>query len=439
MEFLLQKLTRFIKRGGKVRVLFGDDFDISQSAALRQLYSCNAELRLFVGDMSYHPKVWLFEGGKDSLSIVGSSNMSKPALTTNIEANVLVDDSGFAKTQIDFFEDLWDNYGTPIDEDWIDHYEDREEAAKSETKYKSDGTVNVQASLSQIRSFVKSWQKYIKRPRKKGQSEYWRGWYFAPEPATFDDSKLVELQKVVAAILGSPEYGKRRNVSLSSRYVDQIVQAASITYVGKPMTRTRQGRRDLFIRQHKNYLEKLGFLNVTDRTGPVIQITGAGRRLAAAKSKDSRQRLFADAAHDLRWVWAPKLNMVRFVLQLLRSLPRKRLYFHEFSLLVIHADHPKMLESIRRLTMMFRQLPSSAKANFIRETEMSLESDLRLKGVRAFEHYYDKTVELMRSLGYIPGVNFHEEPEDYAKSYLELAHVRKVEESRGPAKELEAS
>lgn len=440
VELLLRKLTRFINGGGRVKVLFGDDFDISESAGLRQLHSRNAELRLFVGSMNYHPKVWLFDGNEESVSIVGSSNLSKPALTTNIEVNVLVRDSGFTKTQIDFFEDLWDNYGTPIDEDWIDHYKDREEAAKSETKYKPDGTLDIKASLRQVRSFVKSWQKYIRRPRKKGQSEYWRGWYFAPEPATFDDSKLVELQRVVAAILTSMEYREKGMVGLSPEYVDQIVQSANITYKGqKPMTRTQQGRRDLFIRQHKNYLEKLGFLKVVDRTGPVVQITKAGMRLAASKSKDRRQRLFAEAAHGVRWAWAPKLDCVRFVIRLLKSLPRKRLYFHEFSFFVIHADHPKTFESIGRLTMMFRRLPSSTKANFIRDAEASLAGDLRSRGIMAFEHYQDKAIEFMRSLGNIPGVRFHEAPGDYAESYLELAHVRKSEEPRRLVGELEAS
>jgi len=423
VELLLPKLRSFIRRGGRVQVLFGEDFDLSESAALQHLFSSNVELHRFVDTVNFHPKVWLFQGENEFVGIVGSSNLSKPALTTNIEANVLVNDPTFVKTQINFFEELWDHYSEAVDQDWMNYWRDREEAEKVYPRYTSDGRVDHNASLRQIHNFVRSWQRYIRQPRRMGpRLEYWRGWYLAPEPATFDDAKMSELRNVLITIDRSSEYRTNRQVSLSPQYTDQVIRAANISFVGRPMARTSpRTRRDLFIRQHKNYLEKLGLINIIDRRGPAVKITQRGRRLIRAASLAARQRVFTEAAHDLRWKWARKLDMVEFVLRLLRSLPQKRIYYHEMSFFVIHAIHPTMYESIKRLAVMFRELPRRSKTRLIQQIETGLSRDLRGRGVRAFEHYQYKALELMRSFGYIRGIRFHEDPQHYGNCYLELA------------------
>ena len=117
---------------GKVRLLFGDDFELSQSSALQKLYDAKVEMRLFVGQMNYHPKVWVFQGAKESAVVIGSSNLSQPALMSNIEANVLISDNEFVNTLRESFKHLWLSNGLEIDQDWIDHYRDREELAKAE-------------------------------------------------------------------------------------------------------------------------------------------------------------------------------------------------------------------------------------------------------------------------------------------------------------------
>jgi hypothetical protein len=417
---IMPELASFINRRGKVRLLFGDDFKLSESAALQKLFDLGVEIRLFTGEMNYHPKIWLFQGAKEAVSIIGSSNLSKSALMSNIEANVLIDDPKFCETLQKSFACLWDNYGLEINQEWIDHYRDREEVARSEPKYTRNGKPDFDSNMKQIEVFIRTWWKYIKQPKKRGQSEYWRGWYIAPEPAGFDDVQLAELQNVLKEIRDSDEYRKNGQVTITQRFANILITRAGVLFEGRPMTQSAQGRRDIFIRQHKNKLEKLGLLCTVDHRGPVIAITPLGERFSKSATKKERKRVYSKAAHNFRWAWAPKLDMVDFIERLLRSVPTNRLYFHELSYIVIHVFHPKMFGSTRQLVMMFKQLPPKIKDNLIKRTDRALENELRVMGKQALYHYQNKVFELMQSFGYVEGIRFHGVPKRYQECYLEL-------------------
>jgi superfamily II DNA or RNA helicase/HKD family nuclease len=78
-------------RGGRLRIVVGDYMDVTEPSALYRLADLDgADLRVFeTGSGSFHPKAWLFRAAdRQGAAIVGSSNLSRTALTTGIEWNL---------------------------------------------------------------------------------------------------------------------------------------------------------------------------------------------------------------------------------------------------------------------------------------------------------------------------------------------------------------
>ena len=74
----------------KIRILTTKYLNITQPQALYKLKSelkYNLDLRFYSEKNSFHPKAYIFHSNDDSEIYVGSSNMSKGALTNSIEWN----------------------------------------------------------------------------------------------------------------------------------------------------------------------------------------------------------------------------------------------------------------------------------------------------------------------------------------------------------------
>ncbi|WP_052461708.1 DEAD/DEAH box helicase family protein [Sporosarcina koreensis] len=88
---LLPMLQRAIVRGADMKIVTGDYLAITQPDALTLLFESlpEAEIRMIEsGGVSFHPKAYLFGSSAGDSVIVGSSNVSKSALTTGIEWNL---------------------------------------------------------------------------------------------------------------------------------------------------------------------------------------------------------------------------------------------------------------------------------------------------------------------------------------------------------------
>ncbi|GEN85223.1 hypothetical protein SLU01_35350 [Sporosarcina luteola] len=71
-----------------IKILTGYYLSITQPDALELLVDelPAAEIRMMVsGGMSFHPKAYLFKSGEHAMVNIGSSNLSKSALTGGIE------------------------------------------------------------------------------------------------------------------------------------------------------------------------------------------------------------------------------------------------------------------------------------------------------------------------------------------------------------------
>ncbi|KXH80647.1 DEAD/DEAH box helicase family protein [Sporosarcina sp. HYO08] len=91
VQLVLPELKKAAERGADIKILTGDYLSITDPDALELLYKelPEAEIRLFEsGGTAFHPKAYLFKSLEDAFVIVGSSNLSKSALSTGVEWNL---------------------------------------------------------------------------------------------------------------------------------------------------------------------------------------------------------------------------------------------------------------------------------------------------------------------------------------------------------------
>ena len=135
VERIMPYLEDCLARGGRVRIVTGDYCDTSDPAALRLLLDLRqvdaerTELRMFEtarSGTSFHPKAYLVsspEPGKAPVVYVGSSNLSRAALSEGHEWNLrVVEPSGVARATA-AFDALFVHPATcELDDAWIDRY-----------------------------------------------------------------------------------------------------------------------------------------------------------------------------------------------------------------------------------------------------------------------------------------------------------------------------
>lgn len=122
----------------KIRILTTDYLNITQPEALYTLKEELPEAQIHfysTKNKSFHPKAYIFSNEEDSEIYIGSSNLSRGALTTSIEWNYHFTKSENEKDFNSFqenFEDLFENHSIKITDDILKDY------SKNWKKPKSD-------------------------------------------------------------------------------------------------------------------------------------------------------------------------------------------------------------------------------------------------------------------------------------------------------------
>jgi len=143
---LLESLKR--ERPVTLRLITGDYLEITEPQALRQLMllqELGAQIKIYesIGKNSFHMKAYIFispldEGSENGCAFVGSSNISKMALTDGLEWNLRIDkvENPNRFTEIsEKFEHLYNNLNAKsLCHDWIDTYQVRYASSLSTKK-----------------------------------------------------------------------------------------------------------------------------------------------------------------------------------------------------------------------------------------------------------------------------------------------------------------
>ena len=129
VRMLLGELENALKRGAKIRILTGNYLGITQPSALyliKNRLGKQVDLRFYnEKNRSFHPKSYMFHYDDYSTIYIGSSNISRSALTSGIEWNYRfsskTDPQNYEKFYNTFL-DLFENHSVVIDDDELKRY-----------------------------------------------------------------------------------------------------------------------------------------------------------------------------------------------------------------------------------------------------------------------------------------------------------------------------
>lgn len=129
VKMLLKELDQAMTRGAKIRILTGNYLGITQPSALyliKHELGEHVDLRFYnEKGRSFHPKSYIFHYADRSDIYIGSSNISRSALTSGIEWNYRFSshkDPDNYKKFYDTFEDLFENHSIVIDDEELRRY-----------------------------------------------------------------------------------------------------------------------------------------------------------------------------------------------------------------------------------------------------------------------------------------------------------------------------
>lgn len=134
------------ERGGRLRFLTGDYLGVTEPRALLSMMDWTQEylgqvvVRAFKTDneLGFHPKAYLIhKGSSGTTAYIGSSNLTKHALTRGLEWNQRIDESSNSAQLVQIrgeFDRLFNHPKTSsLDQDWIDAYINRRKASPVST------------------------------------------------------------------------------------------------------------------------------------------------------------------------------------------------------------------------------------------------------------------------------------------------------------------
>lgn len=129
VRMLLNELENALKRGAKIRILTGNYLGITQPSALyliKHKLGKQVDLRFYnEKNRSFHPKSYMFHYKDYSTIYIGSSNISKSALTSGIEWNYRFSSKTDSQNYEKFYNtflDLFENHSVVIDDDELKRY-----------------------------------------------------------------------------------------------------------------------------------------------------------------------------------------------------------------------------------------------------------------------------------------------------------------------------
>lgn len=164
LDLIQQSIFSALRSGGRIRILVGDYLYITSAEALRRLVGWMSlvdeildnsplEVRLAVisklpsKPSSFHPKAWRIIDSSGGLLVVGSSNLSKAALETGVEWNLIGQTTGSEPIDLSLahaFTDLWQQ-ATPLDDALVTRY--AEHAKEARRKFIPPESVDLPAIL----------------------------------------------------------------------------------------------------------------------------------------------------------------------------------------------------------------------------------------------------------------------------------------------------
>lgn len=130
VAYLKESLKFAAARGADIKICTGDYLYVTQPDALEELLSINdsIQVRLWRSNgISFHPKAYLFQSCKKDCLFIGSSNLSRSALSNGVEWNLLVSDERevFEDALSQFLKTFMSPQTVPLNAETLVDYQER--------------------------------------------------------------------------------------------------------------------------------------------------------------------------------------------------------------------------------------------------------------------------------------------------------------------------
>lgn len=149
-------LMMSLEKGGKFELIVGLDFKTTDPIAMKffiDLHKQNKEVKFYCygdkgnnkNDIVFHPKIYLFRNARESVSIIGSTNLTQGGLMTNFEVNTVFNEKKpvyYSQLQAIYnYVKYTDSLFTP-DEEYLCQYSDVYKAlSENEENAKKDSGI----------------------------------------------------------------------------------------------------------------------------------------------------------------------------------------------------------------------------------------------------------------------------------------------------------
>ncbi|MFF2855480.1 DEAD/DEAH box helicase family protein [Peribacillus sp. NPDC058002] len=129
VQYLREALKAAAERGAEIKVCTGDYLFVTQPEALRMLLEIDSriEVRLWKSNgVSFHPKAYLFQQENQDSLFVGSSNLSRSALSNGVEWSLSVsdDEEVFSQGLHLFLETFYSDHTISLNQETLKNYEE---------------------------------------------------------------------------------------------------------------------------------------------------------------------------------------------------------------------------------------------------------------------------------------------------------------------------
>ncbi|MGW6435077.1 DEAD/DEAH box helicase family protein [Peribacillus butanolivorans] len=129
VQYLREALKTAAERGAEIKVCTGDYLFVTQPEALRILLEIDSriEVRLWKSNgVSFHPKAYLFQKENQDSLFVGSSNLSRSALSHGVEWSLSVSDDEelFSQGLYLFLETFYSDHTISLNQETLKNYEE---------------------------------------------------------------------------------------------------------------------------------------------------------------------------------------------------------------------------------------------------------------------------------------------------------------------------
>ncbi len=236
----------------------------------------------------------------------------------------------------------------------------------------------------------KLWMEYIGAQHTHGQQQKWRGWYLLPEHGPITAPKLLELKRILGALDKRCD-GKAVTIDTTHAGIQNAVYLLEAGKVHYQSRYTAVQKRNLFIRQQKNYLLRLGLIE--EPAANDIAVSDMGKLWVKA-GRDDLPGLFYDVLTTLRWSWC-SMPFAGFIERLVASVDGF-IGYRELYNWVIHAYDDAQLTHMQRVVEKYRSLSDARKTQLNQRIDVTLRRELETHlSDHALGHYRAKVKDLM--------------------------------------------